>query len=346
VPLLVLIPIWAVVFDETHNFATISRTYFDKEELKRRRKLLWGSIAAFLITGPLIIGAGLGRMLEIVTALWAYYHLVKQHYGFMSMYKKKNNDVQPIDNFMDRWFFYIAVYYPFMTLIFHEQESRKLVFSPFFSDPNNLPAYMNKFLSIYQSSFFILLIAVTAIYAIRQIIKAKEGFSVNIPKLALFAAILPLHYITLRYQEVAGWLNLQFGMNVQMAPLGTIGIVAVLTIYHNIQYHGIVWYYNRNRYRVPDAKERFGLAGLVNTRLPYYVAFALLYAFMFDVVPRFGLPNFLGRQSPGWTNTGMENQFIAYIFAWPGLLHYLLDGRIWKLRKDPEVSRTLNLTTA
>src|SRR5215472_2881208 len=108
VSLLVLIPIWAVVFDETHNFATISRTYFDKEELKRRKKLLWGSIAAFLIAGPIIIGVGLGDMLEIVTALWAYYHLVKQHYGFMSMYKKKNNDVQPIDNFLDRWFFYIA----------------------------------------------------------------------------------------------------------------------------------------------------------------------------------------------------------------------------------------------
>ncbi|HZS48718.1 MAG TPA: hypothetical protein VFC63_26840 [Blastocatellia bacterium] len=346
VSLAILIPIWAIVFDETHNFATISRTYFDKEELKRRGRLLWWSIAAFIVAGPAIIAAGLGDVLEIVTSLWAYYHLVKQHYGFMSMYKKKNNDVQPIDNWMDRWFFYIACWYPFMTLPFHEQDSRELVFSPFFSDANNLPAYMNKIVSVYQTGFFIILLLVTAIYLIRQIVKLKEGLPINIPKLTLFAAVLSLHYITLRYQEVAGALNHSLGLNVQMAPLGAIGVVAVLTIYHNVQYHGIVWYYNHKRYRVPDAKKKYGFAGIVNTRVQYYIAFALLYAFMFDVVPRFVLPNFLGRQSPGWNNTDFTNQMVAYMFAWPGLLHYLLDGKIWKLRRDPEVSRTLNLNAA
>jgi hypothetical protein len=343
VPLYILIPIWAIFFDETHNFATISRTYFDKEELRRRRKLLWGSIAVFIAAGPLIIGLGFGDLLEIVTSVWAYYHLVKQHYGFMSMYKKKNNDLLPVDNFLDRAFLYTAIYYPFFTFPFHDAEARQLILGPFFADPNSPPALFLKGAAIYQTVLFVLLLIVTSIYLFRQAVKLKLGLSIDLPKLGLFTAVLSLHYLALRYQEVAALLNQYSSLQLQTIPLGAIGVVAVLTIYHNVQYHGIVWYYNRNRYRVSDAKERFGLAGVVNTRLQYYVAFALLYAFMFDVVPRFLLPNFLGRQSPGWNNTGLTMQLVAYVFAWPGLLHYLLDGRIWKLRKDAEVTRALNL---
>jgi hypothetical protein len=39
VPLLLLVAIWAIVFDETHGFATISRTYLDAEERQRRGRL-------------------------------------------------------------------------------------------------------------------------------------------------------------------------------------------------------------------------------------------------------------------------------------------------------------------
>ena len=44
-PLLLLVAIWAIVFDETHGFATISRTYFDAEERAKRGRWLWGSLA-------------------------------------------------------------------------------------------------------------------------------------------------------------------------------------------------------------------------------------------------------------------------------------------------------------
>ena len=52
VPLILLVAIWAVVFDETHGFATISRTYLDAEERQRRGRWLWGSLAFFFALGP------------------------------------------------------------------------------------------------------------------------------------------------------------------------------------------------------------------------------------------------------------------------------------------------------
>src|SRR5690348_13422185 len=49
-PIAVII-FWAVGFDGTHVFGTMSRTYFDTEERQRRARLLWGSLAFFAV-GP------------------------------------------------------------------------------------------------------------------------------------------------------------------------------------------------------------------------------------------------------------------------------------------------------
>src|SRR5262249_61744459 len=46
--------IWSVGFDGTHIFATASRTFFDREARVRDPKLLFGSGAGFLWTGPLL----------------------------------------------------------------------------------------------------------------------------------------------------------------------------------------------------------------------------------------------------------------------------------------------------
>src|SRR6516165_10436553 len=89
VPLLLLVAIWAIVFDETHGFATISRTYFDAEERAKRGRWLWMSLAVFFAVGPALILLGLGGILVLATYLWGYYHIFKQHYGFLMMYKKK-----------------------------------------------------------------------------------------------------------------------------------------------------------------------------------------------------------------------------------------------------------------
>ena len=111
VPLIVLVAIWAVVFDETHGFATISRTYLDAQERQRRGRWLWWSLAFFVVVGPILILCHLGNVLELVTVLWAYYHVFKQHYGFMMMYKKKNRDFKPEDMKLDKVFFAVAFCY-------------------------------------------------------------------------------------------------------------------------------------------------------------------------------------------------------------------------------------------
>jgi hypothetical protein len=309
--LLGLVAVWAILFDETHGFATISRTYFDDEERQKRGRWLWGSLAFFFAIGPVLILLRLGDWLELGTELWGYYHIFKQHYGFMMMYKKKNRDFAPQDMRLDKIFFAAAFYYPFITYPLHDKEAAGLL--PFPIPPRLGMAVENVLL------FALLLIAL--VYVVRQVQKWREGLNLNWPKQVLFAAAIPVNFLLFRSQM----------------PL--LGVYAAATIFHNIQYHRLVWFYNQNKYgnRVGQSKQ-YGMATLVSGRWLFYVAAAGVYALIFDIVPRFVL-----RPAIGAGDLNLRNQLIFAFFAAPGLLHYWIDGHIWKVRSDPSLKTYLQL---
>src|SRR5438034_11222402 len=115
-PLIPMVAGWAILIDAPHVFGTFSRTYFDASEWKTRKRLLLGSLL-FFIVGPAMVLAGAGFTFFFIAALWAYYHLVKQHYGFMVLYKKKNHNLAPLDNPLDRLLLMFDFNYPFIAFI-------------------------------------------------------------------------------------------------------------------------------------------------------------------------------------------------------------------------------------
>jgi uncharacterized membrane protein len=120
-PLVPMVAAWAILIDAPHVFGTFSRTYFDRTERQNRSRLLWSSLLFFAV-GPVMVFVGAGLVFFFLAALWAYYHLVKQHYGFMVLYKKKNNDLAPLDNALDRLLLLFAFNYPWLSLL----ETRRL----------------------------------------------------------------------------------------------------------------------------------------------------------------------------------------------------------------------------
>src|SRR3954468_643504 len=125
-PLVPMVAAWAILIDAPHVFATFSRTYFDRAERRARKRLLLGSLV-FFVVGPLMVLAGAGLVFFFLAALWAYYHLVKQHYGFMVLYKKKNNDLRAVDNGLDRGFLLLAFTYPFVAFVAHDPSAMQRV---------------------------------------------------------------------------------------------------------------------------------------------------------------------------------------------------------------------------
>src|SRR5919205_984912 len=157
VPLLPLVFLWAVLIDAPHVFGTFSRTYFDRVERRARPRLLWGSLAFFAI-GPLMVLAGLGLVFFFLAALWAYYHLVKQHYGFMVLYKKKNCDLAHADNALDRLFLLFALACPFVLFIPRDAEAMAKV-----------PAVLHGGLNYLAKGLFVVTIMIALVWLGRQL---------------------------------------------------------------------------------------------------------------------------------------------------------------------------------
>jgi len=286
---------WSVGFDGTHIFGTASRTFFDREARRARRTLFFGSAAFFFALGPLLVLAGGKALLAMIVGVWAYYHVIRQHYGFMVLYKVKNRDLARVDNFLDRWFLAVmTVFPPFLRFFIHHPEELGLKFS--------FPRL--------EPFLWALVAATAAVYLGRQVVRIRRGDSVNLPKMLLFAGVIPLHWLTFAYMS---WL----------------GAVPTVTIVHNLQYHALIWFHNRNRYGAAPAGEDHGpIPRAVSRSLLNYVLVALAFSALYRV--------------PGF-HLGQMSDLAFGFFCGFGLTHYYLDSKIWRVRTDPALRQALQL---
>jgi hypothetical protein len=316
VPLLYMVAIWAIFIDAPHVFATFSRTYFDRTERHRRRRLLWGSLL-FFAAGPLLVLAGLGFLFFFLAALWAYYHLVKQHYGFMVLYKKKNDDLAPTDNALDRLLLLFAFNYPFVAFIAADPEALARV-----------PAILRGWAPTVTSLLLAGTVVLGVVWLGRQLQRALLGHPLDLPKYLLLAAAIPLHWVVL----------------LTPMPHKPIAIVAILTVYHNLQYHRLVWFHNRKYVAAPDGSARFGAAEFISRRLLYYLAFGIGFGVIYQG-PRQYLGYLSLRQGAGADSLPPLPVQLGISFLWGyAFIHYYLDSKIWRVRRDPVVGQALQLS--
>jgi hypothetical protein len=357
IPLIPMVALWAILIDAPHVFGTFSRTYFDRTERRNRTRLLLGSLLFFAV-GPLMVFLGAGLIFFFLAALWAYYHLVKQHYGFMVLYKKKNGDLIPVDNALDRLLLIFAFNYPFVAFIAQDPEAMARVPAVLQSGVNGLAMF---------------LLAGTIILGIvwsgRQVQRAFVGLPLNVPKYLLLAAAIPMHWVVL----------------LTPMPHKPIAIVAILTIYHNLQYHRLIWFHNqkytggsaarsagilpastrRSLVELKDDKtdqslsaeshcqatarselrSKYGGAELISRRLLFYIAFGIVFGLIYQ-----GPRQYLGyvslNSSSGGGATANESfaTQLGISFLWGyAFIHYYLDSKIWRVRRDPSVGKALHM---
>ncbi len=102
-PLLPLQAVWFFGVDGPHVLATVTRTYFDKAERKKLGWFLW-ILAPLLLVGPVAAMTGHAALFFLAAFIWQQFHVVKQHFGFVMLYKAKNRERYDIDRKLDRWF--------------------------------------------------------------------------------------------------------------------------------------------------------------------------------------------------------------------------------------------------
>ncbi|HEY4358156.1 MAG TPA: hypothetical protein VGN16_20585 [Acidobacteriaceae bacterium] len=254
-PILPVQLVWFFLVDGPHVSSTVTRTYFDKAERQRLGWYLWLPVPLLLI-GPAMAIAGQASLFFLLAAIWQQFHVVKQHFGFVMLYKAKNKERDRKDFLLDRWFLLTSLFVPLGMFVMRTQPVLDR-FAP-------LHGLLAAVLCAYG--------ALAAAWLFRQIQKLRHGGLMNWPKLGLLAAVVPLQWIALLNASHHG----PKGIMLAAIPLG---------LFHGLQYHRLIWFHNRNRYLQPGAEERNGMAVQLARSVGAYLVVAIGFNFLLAFLP-------------------------------------------------------------
>ena len=256
-PILPLQIIWFFGVDGPHVLATVTRTYLDKAERRKLGAYLW-VLVPLMAVGPGMAITGHAALFFLLAVCWQHFHIVKQHFGFVMLYKAKNDERDPRDLALDRWFLLASLFVPLALFVTHTQP-RMSALRP--ASPVCVVAYG----------------ALAATWMARQLEKHRASLPMNAPKLALLAAVIPLQWCALLHAAHYG-------------PSGILRAGITLGLFHSFQYHRLMWFHNRNRYSGPDAGARHGIAAPLAAHVARYFALAVGLNILLSFLPSLLFP--------------------------------------------------------
>ena len=259
-PLTPLFLIWLIAIDGPHVLATVTRTYFDKVERSKLGLVLWVIVPAMAV-GPAMVAMGHESLFYVLAVTWLHFHIAKQHFGFVMLYKHKNRERNRFDYFLDRYFLLASLMVPFLRFLGATVALLK----------------QSRAVNAAEDLLLIAYLLLLAVFVARQIQKICSGISVNAPKLLLLLAVVPLQWLAFGYAATFGF-----------EGIIRAGIVAGL--FHSFQYHRLIWFHNHNRYSEPASESRFGLAATLARNFGYYALAAISLNLALNVLPAMMLP--------------------------------------------------------
>ena len=354
---LLVIASWALILDAPHVWATLARTLFDPDEWKVRGReirfsFIWFAVGPAAILVPYLLAAvvrplgvelssgrlALGAVVFFVFfRLWAYYHVVRQHWGFFQLYKRKAEDFGPEVDRIDYWFFNLTFYMPlvmFMTSTFYAA-------TPGFPDLGLRAPVVGQWSigSVVYPLAWAVYLGALLVYLGHLWRRWRAGATLNGSKLMYMLPLVPLHFVAFSH------------------PILAVFIVPLVTVGHNIQYHCIVYTYARNKYAAED-RPAFSWAKRLFSSFWAYAATGLLFTLIFykgPVIEWFqgvsagkldnGLFNALGMMAGvrDPVALGLGEQVMAALIVGFAMQHYYLDSKIWRVRKDEQVRKYLKV---
>lgn len=298
-PAIMAVFLWGVLFDGTHVWATYARTYFAPDDgsragLPSRR---WWLLLAVgpgiaLLDARLPAKGVLFSYFLLGAYLWAYYHLVRQHYGFLMLYRKRAGETERRGQFLDSFILWLGCLYPYLRFSLSEAYLHSGL-------PQLIPAAMFPTLrSLLDGVFFLFMGAAVLLMLSGRVERFRPG-----PKHLLMVIVIVFHLLV-------------FGFLTHLLT-----ILATLTIFHNLQYHRIVWQHEAGHGRRP-------LGGI----LPF-LASGMLFAGVW-----YGLrvPTVVAV-----SDETLRNVLIGLCWG-VAFHHYHMDSRIWRVRKTPGLAQALD----
>ena len=333
--------LYGPLVDGPHLWATIARTYTDAEEWGARRKLFLTSLVAFAI-GPVMIL--IPYIIDAITPIpahmlhwgwlawavgfgfYAMFHINKQHWGFVSLYKRKNGDNDPLEHRIDVIFFHVAIWAPYFAMVLAPWGDT--ISSGLFASVRPL---------LFNVCHAVFIVSVAG-YVAFQLMQWRKGVVRNGPKLVYIATIASLYYLTFAWDpRIAAFWILITGTG------------------HCAQYHAVVWAYGKKRYAASEHAKKT-LPQLIFSNFWLYAVLAILFALLTLQGP--------GADTvKTYVSNALEGSVFSHIFKFltPGdgrdlgiklaaafisgvrLHHFYVDSKIWRVSKSKALAKNLSV---
>lgn len=299
--------LWGVFFDGTHVWGTYARSYLAPDDASRAAlpgAWSWGLLVAgpvvavadhFLCApGPSLMGSAgwLFRGFLAFAYLWAFWHLVRQHYGFLVLYRRRAGGGSVWGGRLDAALLWAGSLYPYLRFTLSDSYLESGL-------PGLVPA---GWLPLARTALDILFAAAALALVAVVVSGSVEPFRPG-PRHLFLAVVTAFHFL------VFGLLH------------NLLTIAATLTIFHNLQYHRIVWQYERGHGRTPSG-------GLIR-----YLILGVLLGLVW-----YG-PRIMG---VAVVRSDLARNVLLGLGWGIAFHHYLVDGRIWRVRRAREVAAALD----
>ncbi len=289
-----------VFIDVAHVYATLFKTYFVKEEFQKQRKMLILLPVICFVTGLLLFALG-SVVFWRVLAYVAVFHFIRQQYGFMRLYSRKERKT-PGSIFIDNLTIYAATGYPM--LFWFLSPRREFIWfteGDFFTFENAL------LLNVLQWIYF----AVMGYYVLRTLHKYVTEKYFNIPKNTIITGTALSWYFGIVY----------FNDDLIFTMLNVVS--------HGIPYMALVYLKEINAKPEPQLG---GLQFLKAFRGVFiYIGILLLIAFSEEYLWEILVWN--EQYSPASPGLRKYAFLLVPLLTVPQFTHYILDGFIWKSKK-------------
>lgn len=307
------VPPWAWILfvlavDVAHVHTTLFRTYFDREELRRRRAL-YALLPIAVYAAGVLLHARSSVLFWRVLAYVAVFHFVRQQIGWVSIYRARAGERDPAGRLFDHAVTYAATLYPIA--YWHAHLPR-----PFhwFDDDDFVP--------------------IPALAAALPVLRALHA--------GLLSAYVAREAWLFRARRFTSWGKHLVVLST--AALWYIGIVAASDDFtftvtnvlgHGVPYAVLLWMYVKAR-----ARERRGtlVAKIAGAGALAFLAIVLALAFAEEAL----WDRLVWHQRP-WLFGGAESKTPLYsdlvrtlvvpLLSVPQATHYVLDAVLWR-RKD------------
>ena len=304
--------LFLVVFiDVAHVYATLFKTYLVPASFREKKRLLITLPVICFLIGMALFMLG-SKVFWVTLAYVAVFHFIRQQYGFMRVYSRKeitSTSAKLIDK--------VAIYYAtiFPVIYWHLSGPRNF---NWFLDGDFYFFKAEGVLAVATAIFYIVL----TVYVIKEVGLTWSTRQINLPRIGIISGTIISWYLGIVYFN------------------GDLAFTLLNVVSHGIPYMALIYVYGNKKVTNGNAdygrmlKWIFSRYGIV-LFLGIVFLFAYLEEGLWDtlvwkdhksIFPAFYIADV------EVSNTILS--FVIPLLALPQVTHYIIDGFIWKIRKD------------